>query len=165
MPKLIHVATIASPHGVRGDFKLRCFLESPKNIGKFSALYNESGDVAELTFISLKATQPIAHMKGVDDRNDVDTLRGMKLFAKEDDFPNAKSGEFYAHQLVGMSVNNSKGEAVGTTLAHHNFGAGDILEIEFNNGTTEMLPFDEHVFPDVDLDGGQITYMPPEWME
>ena len=165
MSKLIHVATITTPHGVKGDFKLRCFLESSKAVGKFPALYNESGDAVELNFVSLKATQPIAHMQGIDDRNDVEPIRGMKLFAQENDFPNAQTGEFYAHQLVGLTVNDVEGNATGKTIAHHNFGAGDILEVEFSDGATEMLPFDEHTFPEVDLEKGVMTYTPPEWME
>jgi 16S rRNA processing protein RimM len=46
--------------------------------------------------------------------------------------------------------------------ALHNFGAGDLLEIEpAAGGLTLMLPFNETVVPTVDIAGGRIIIAPP----
>ena len=44
----------------------------------------------------------------------------------------------------------------------HNFGAGDLLEIEpAGGGATLMLPFNEAIVPAVDIAGGKIVVAPP----
>ena len=46
--------------------------------------------------------------------------------------------------------------------AVHNFGAGDLLEIEpAAGGATVMLPFNETTVPVVDIAGGRIVVEPP----
>jgi 16S rRNA processing protein RimM len=47
----------------------------------------------------------------------------------------------------------------------HNFGAGDILEIEFSGGTTEFLAFSDANVPVVDVAGGYIVIQPPRYAE
>ena len=49
--------------------------------------------------------------------------------------------------------------------AVHNFGAGDILEIERLTGIRIMLPFNKDTVPDVDIGAGVITVDPPEGLE
>ena len=53
------------------------------------------------------------------------------------------------------------GTALGTVRAMHNFGAGDMIEIEDANGKTELLPFTIATVPSVDLDEGRVVIDPP----
>jgi 16S rRNA processing protein RimM len=51
---------------------------------------------------------------------------------------------------------------VGTVKAIHNFGAGDLLEIEpTGGGATVVWPFNETTVPLVDVAGGKIVVEPP----
>ncbi len=43
------------------------------------------------------------------------------------------------------------------SLAIHNFGAGDIIEIAPPQGPTMLLPFTNAVVPTVDLAGGRVV--------
>lgn len=165
MTELIHVATITQPHGLKGQFKLHCLLDSADNLCNFSELYDEHGKLLELIFISLKANTPIAALDGVMDRNGAEALKQTKIFARADGFPPKEDGEFYPHELRGLELRKPDGAVIGTTLAFHNFGAGDILEIEFNNGQVEMFPFIDEVFPDVDVAEGYVSFIPPEYLE
>ena len=42
----------------------------------------------------------------------------------------------------------------------HNFGAGDILEIKPETGTTVMIPFSEAAIPEIDVDEGFLLVEP-----
>ena len=73
-----------------------------------------------------------------------------------------KADEFYHADLVGLTAQKQNGETVGTVKAIHNFGAGDLVEIEpAGGGATVMWPFDEATVPVVDLAGRKIVVEPP----
>ena len=71
--------------------------------------------------------------------------------------PQPEAGEFYHADLIGLTAQRQNGETVGTVKAIHNFGAGDLLEIEPADGATIMLPFNEATVPLVDVAGGKIV--------
>ena len=48
---------------------------------------------------------------------------------------------------------------IGAIKNVFNFGAGDIIEIEFNNGQIELFPFTLEVFPQVGK--GYVVFVPP----
>ena len=55
------------------------------------------------------------------------------------------------------------GAAIGTVVAIHDFGAGDLLEIApAAGGPTLMLPFNETVVPTIDIAGGRLVVVPPD---
>jgi 16S rRNA processing protein RimM len=48
------------------------------------------------------------------------------------------------------------GEALGTIVAIHDFGAGDILEIAPARGPSLLVPFTRAAVPHVDMAGGRV---------
>ena len=55
------------------------------------------------------------------------------------------------------------GASLGAVVAIHNFGAGDLLEIRPAAGGPDMLvPFTRETVPEVDVEGGRLTLVPPE---
>ena len=73
----------------------------------------------------------------------------------------AKTDEFYHADLIGLAVVNKAGEQLGTVLAIHNFGAGDLIEVRLDaGGKTEMVPFNELNVPTVDVAAGRIVIEP-----
>ena len=161
---LIHIATITQPHGLKGQFKLHSLLEEPKNFSNFSVFYDCQGKQLPLSLVSVKGKQPIAKMEGVHDRSQVEPIRQTKIYVKAEEFPETNEGEFYSYQLVGLSVQNASGHKIGEVLAHHNFGAGDILDIAFTDGETSMFPFTDEVFPEIDMEMGTITILKPNYI-
>jgi 16S rRNA processing protein RimM len=69
--------------------------------------------------------------------------------------------EFYAGDLVGLQVVEATGGIFGKVRALHDFGAGDIVEIDLASGGQEMFAFTRMIFPHIDLDAGTITIDPP----
>ena len=64
--------------------------------------------------------------------------------------------------VIGLSALTADGTEVGTIVAVHDFGAGDILELRPPpGGTTIMLPFNEACVPEVDIAGGRIIVALP----
>lgn len=96
-------------------------------------------------------------------RNDAEALRGTKIYALSDSFPEADDDEFYFNDLIGYECYLENGSRYGVVVAVHNYGASDILEI-LPDGEKEsrMFAFTEQTFPHIDLTNKKLTIAPPE---
>ncbi|MEO7364969.1 MAG: PRC-barrel domain-containing protein, partial [Sphingomicrobium sp.] len=55
--------------------------------------------------------------------------------------PPLEDGEYYHAELIGVACVDGEGRALGTVVAVENFGAGDLLEIECEEGKRSLIPF------------------------
>lgn len=99
----------------------------------------------------------IGHLEGIGSREAAEGLRGTLLWVARAALPPPEADSFYHHDLVGLVAEDEVGRAVGRVRAVHNFGAGDILEIERVKGAIDMVPFTRDFVPVVDLEGGRIV--------
>lgn len=156
------IAQIGAAHGVRGEVRLKTFTQDPLSVTRYGPLESEDG----AQHFEIEAVRPakgmlVARLKGVTDRDAAGRLKNLRLYVARERLPKPADGEFYYTDLVGLTVTRQNGETVGTVKAVHNFGAGDLLEIEPASGATIMLPFDESTVPVVDIAGGKIVVEPP----
>jgi 16S rRNA processing protein RimM len=152
------VAQIGAPHGVRGEVRIRIFTEDPMAVTRYGPLETEDGS----QHFEIEALRPakrsfIARLCGVADRRTAERLTNVNLYVARERLPPPEEDEFYHADLVGLSVHDRQGAAVGTVLAVHNFGAGDLLEIRpATGGATIMLAFTSAAVPTVDLAAGRL---------
>ena len=101
-------------------------------------------------------------MTGIVSKEDADALKGVKLFAPRDRLPETEDDEFYYADLVGLSVFDTGGTALGTVKSVQNHGASDLLEIKLpTTSATVLLPFTKAAVPTVDIATGRIVADPP----
>ena len=147
----ILVGKIVAPQGIRGECRVQTYSESEKDFQKFhiiSAKFNAE----QFHFVRvLKPGLVIAKIDGFDDRNTVETLRGVQLFISRDDLPKLKDNEYYQSDLIGFDVirDNNK---IGIVSGFQNFGGGDIIEMD--NG--DMVSF---IGADVDINNKTIKVL------
>jgi 16S rRNA processing protein RimM len=160
----IRVARIGAAHGIRGEVKLWSFTEDPMAVASYGPLETEDG----ARRFEIEAVRPgksflVARIAGIDDRNAAEKLRNTDLFVPRDRLPRIEDTDtFYHADLVGLAVVSEDGAALGTVIAIHNFGAGDLIEIELvTGGEPLLLPFTQDVVPTIDLKAGRIVVVPP----
>jgi 16S rRNA processing protein RimM len=160
----ICVAQIGGAHGIRGEVKLKSFTADPLAVKDYGALESEDGAAS----FEIEALRPakgylVARLRGVRDRNAAEQLTNLRLFVPRERLPPPAADEFYHADLIGLAAVTAAGVEVGTVMAVHNFGAGDILELRPPaGGTTIMLPFTDAFVPRIDIAGGRIVVEPPE---
>lgn len=166
MNKRIQVGVFGAPHGVRGEVRLKSHTGDPTAIGDYGPLSDDAGRRFELTALRpVKDDILVVRVKGVSDRNAAAALTNVKLFIDRAALPQADEEEFYQADLIGLRAETQDGAPVGTVVAVHNHGAGDILEIAPEAGETLLLPFTRAVAPVVDVRGGRIVVAPPAEVE
>lgn len=154
---------IVGAHGVRGAVRIKSFTANPADVAAYGALTDEAGARQyALKLLGQASGTILASLGGVADRNAAEQLRGTRLYVARDRLPALRAGEFYQADLIGLAVEDKAGAALGRVSAVHNFGAGDILEIETANGRSVLLPFREEFAPTIDLAAGRLVADPPQ---
>jgi 16S rRNA processing protein RimM len=152
------IAQIGAAHGVRGEVRLKAFTQDPLGVTRYGPLETEDGKLIEIEAARPVKDMLVARLKGVTDRDAAEALKNIRLYVAREKLPRPADDEFYYADLVGLAAVNADGEAIGTVKAVHNFGAGDLLEIEpAAGGATMMLPFTEATVPAIDIAGRRIV--------
>lgn len=162
----ICVAQIGAPHGVRGEVRLKPFTADPLAVRDYGTLETEDGAVRfEIEAVRAAKDHLVARLTGVGDRDAAERLTGTRLFVPRERLPAAQADEFYHADLIGLAAETAGGAALGTVIAVHNFGAGDLIEIRPEaGGATVMVPFTEATVPLVDIAARRMVIEPPAGM-
>jgi len=165
-PDRVLIARIGAAHGIRGEVRVKAFTGAPADIAAYGPL--EAADGRRFEVAALRpAAGPAADMlvvrfKGVADRDAAEALNGVELSIPRDRLPPAGEDEYYHADLIGLAAVTVAGADLGTVIAVHNYGAGDLLEIAPSRGETLLVPFTRAIVPEVDMAGGRLTVDPPE---
>lgn len=160
----ICLGQVGAAHGVSGEVRLRSFTADPAAIAGYGPLETEDGRVFLIEALRPAKDHFIAQLSGVRDRNAARALANAKLYVPRERLPEPDAAdEFYYADLIGLAVVDPAGNALGTVVAIHNFGAGDLIEVRHAAGaTTQMLPFDAATVPVVDIAAGRIVVATPQ---
>lgn len=159
----VRLGVITGPHGVTGAVRVKSFAAIPADVAAYGPLSNEAGtERYALAVIGESRGAVLARIGGVASREAAESLRGTTLWVARDALPPTEPEEYYHADLVGLRVETPQGDVVGTVRAVHDFGAGDLLEIEREDGATLHLAFTRDVVPEIDLEAGRLVVIPPE---
>jgi 16S rRNA processing protein RimM len=158
----ICLGQIGAPHGVRGEVRLRSFTSDPEAITSYGPLETEDGRVLEIKTLRAAKDHFVATLAGVRDRDAAARLSNVRLYVPRERLPAIEqTDEFYHADLIGLEVVDRAGEKLGTVLAIHNFGAGDLIEVRAaDSNKTELVPFNDANVPAIDLAAGRIVIDP-----
>ncbi len=141
----IEVARIAGSWGVKGWFKVvpfaadpqaifssrRWFIKPPLDSGAVPPAGPRPSFPPLLRIVEAKSHggAAVARAQGIEDRGTAEALRGARIFVPRSSFPTESADEFYWVDLIGLSVVNRKGEALGSVLGLIETGPHSVLRI------------------------------------
>lgn len=148
--KLIFLGVISAAYGIKGEVIIKTFNSNPEQLPEMNIM-DFKGNQINLDLVRIHPKGGIiAKVDGCDSRTKAEHLAKTKLYCYRSDLPDTLEDEFYITDLVGMVVKNTKGDNIGKVSAVHNFGAGDIIEVEFDDSNKkEMYPFTQELFPEI----------------
>ncbi|WP_121542790.1 ribosome maturation factor RimM [Candidatus Rickettsia colombianensi] len=158
LENLILVGVIKSCHGIKGHVILKSFTDPATKILERN-LVNESGENIHIKLISQNAKgELICTFNDIATRNEAENLKGYKIFCLRASLPELEEDEFYIADLNHLPILDQDHKEIGKIKNILNFGAGDIIEIEFSDQTTELLPFNKEFFPVITKDYVILNY-------
>jgi 16S rRNA processing protein RimM len=160
--KQVCVGIVTGPQGVGGAVRIKSFTARPEDIAAYGPLADESGTRRlELRLVGAAKGVVIGRLSGVDDRNRAEALRGQRLYLPRAALPPPEAEEYYHADLIGLDAVLADGTPIGRVRAVHDFGAGDMLEIESPGAPPVMVPFTRAIVPVIEIDAGRLVIDPP----
>lgn len=155
------VAIIVGAHGVHGAVKVKSFTQNPEDFSIYGPLLGEDGQI----ILTPKNPRPInkaftMRSPEITTREQAMALKGTQLFVPRSVLPEPEEDDFYYADLIGLDVKSTDGKRIGTVRGVHDFGAGDMLEIQpgksAESQTSFFHPFTKIAVPKVDLKAGRV---------
>jgi 16S rRNA processing protein RimM len=158
----ICLGIIAGVHGIKGWVRVKSFTAEAEDIVSYGPLTDESGARRlEIELVGAGKGVLLARIKGVEDRDAAERLKGLRLYVRRAVLPPPEDDEFYQADLIGLAAMLQDGTHFGTVRAVNDFGAGASIEIEDEAGKTVVVPFTGAAVPVVDVAGKRIVVVPP----
>lgn len=150
------VAIIVGAHGVHGAVKVKSFTQNPEDFSTYGPLLGADGKV----ILTPKNPRPVSRafaMRSpeIKTREQAMSLKGTQLFVPRAVLPDTEEDEFYHTDLIGLEVKSTDGKRIGVIRSVHDFGAGDMLEIQpgksAENQSSFFHPFTKIAVPKIDM--------------
>jgi len=156
------IGVIVGPQGIRGHLKVKPFTAVPKSLSAYGPVTTDNGQQLKLQILSINSKGlAIVCAKGVDTRDAAEALRGLTLYVFRENLPEPNDGEFYHADLLGMVVKTQDGAPLGSLVAIHDFGAGEIAELAPRKGLSIMVPFGGDRLIAVDMSAKELCLSVP----
>jgi 16S rRNA processing protein RimM len=134
---------------VRGLVKIKVYVD---NSDLLNGLLYTSSDQDSTLKINLKNSAGkywIASIEGINDRTEALSLQGTNLYIDRQNLPAPDEDEFYISDLLGLDVYDTNKKHIGHICSVDNFGAGDLLEIQPNDGESFYINFSKENVPEI----------------
>lgn len=155
---LVCLGVITGTHGVRGAVRVKTFTGDPQSLGGYGPLRDGAGK-RRFTVRDIQPDKSGARLmfEHITTREQAAVLKGTLLYVPRNVLPELDDADdFYHADLIGLQAVAPDGAVLGTVRGVHDFGAGDLLDID-----GVFVPFTRACVPLVDLEAGQVTAILP----
>ena len=167
LKKYLEAGKFVTTHGVLGELKAYPYCDSAEFLCGFSLLYPAANGGRPWRVASARAHKgmELLKFKEYDNINDVQTFRDCYLAVPEEAQGELAEGEYYYHQIIGLVVETTAGQALGTIKEILAPGANDVWVVQRPGQKDLLLPVIDDVVKDVDLAAGVVTVELMEGLE
>ena len=146
--KLVLIASIGKPRGLKGEFFLNSYSNPAENILNYSNFLKNDDISVNLKIEYIRRINKKFYSK-ILDINDVDEIKkytNTKLFIDYKNLPELPQNETYLHDLMGMIViDQNLDEILGVVDGLNNYGSDDCLLIKPTQASVDkqerLIPF------------------------
>lgn len=170
---LVLVGRVRRAHGIKGELVVEALTDTPDAIfapGRRVFAGTTDGeptrDPLELVVVRSSPFKGglIVAFEGINDRSTAESWRERTLLVPESEVEPPAEHEIFIHDLVGMRVVHTNGDAIGEVTEIFELPQGLIMEVRRAAGTPVLLPYDEQTVIDVDAAARVISVDPLEGM-
>jgi 16S rRNA processing protein RimM len=160
---LLVLGKIVSVHGIRGEVKVYSFTDPLDNLLDYRHWTLRRGAEvrqAKLARGRLQGNVLVAKIEGLDDREVARTYADFEICVPRSELPDLEDGEFYWHQLQGLTVIDQTGQLLGRVDHLFETGANDVLVVKPCDGSLDdrerLLPYIDQCVLRIDLQAGEM---------
>ncbi len=166
--KLVDVGRITTVFGVKGWVKVHSDTQPLENIFSYNPLWLKTKHgvkAMEVDEFRLHGKGLVAHIKGLDDRDEAQALSRVTIAIERDQMPELDAGDYYWHQLEGLTVVtefDGRSDVLGQVTKLMETGANDVLVVKGDANSIDqserLIPYvPEQFVKGIDLEAGLIV--------
>jgi 16S rRNA processing protein RimM len=165
---LVLVGRVVKPQGRHGEVAVLPLSDRPDRFPTLRRVFVPvaGGGARELRVLGCRPHKGrfVLAIEGVSTIDEAEELRGLELLIAEEELAALPDGSFYHHQLTGLRVEDEQGAEIGAVAEVMETGAETrVLVVRGPDGET-LLPFAAEFVRAVDLAGGRIVALRPEYV-
>ena len=166
----LEMGRIGSPYGIKGWVHVQSFTDPPVKLLKYRSWSLTSGTTsaaAEMAVAEGRAQGAglVARLEGIEDRDRAATLQGAVIRVARSALPKLRKREFYQADLVGLSVANVEGAALGRVAHFVETPGGTAMVVKGATGHEHWVPATREHLVKVDLAAGHVVVDWPAALE
>lgn len=149
------VGTLRRSHGIRGDILMDVMTDFPDRLKPGSYLY--MGDKKQPMKITRRRSHNdglILGFEGINNAEQTAKYRAQTVYVPAQDRPTLPEGEYYHHQVLGMTVVDEAGKVLGVLSEIIETGANDVYVVTNPDGPIRevLIPALKQVLLDINLE-------------
>ena len=128
----VTIGKIVSPHGVKGLFKVLIYSENEDSFFSHKSYFKVKNKKIDIIKKFNKGNFIVCESATIQSREQVNEIINEDIVISATDLKKNynNKNEFFHRDLIGCKVINFNSEDIGNVKAVHNFGAGDLLELD-----------------------------------
>ena len=128
----VTIGKIVSPHGVKGLFKVLVYSENEDSFFSHKSYFKVKNKKIDIIKKFNKGNFIVCESATIQSREQVNEIINEDIVISTTDLKKNynNKNEFFHRDLIGCKVINFNSEDIGNVKAVHNFGAGDLLELD-----------------------------------
>lgn len=154
------VGNIVNTQGIKGEIRV---MPTVDDVARFKLLdhifVDRKGNIKEYEVENVRFHKQfvLLKLKGVDDMNTAETLKGTVVKITEDMAVPCEEDEYYIKDLYDMNVVTVDGEELGIISDVIFTGANDVYAVKDNNGKEILIPAIKDCIVSVDVENNLMT--------
>ncbi|KAF1297560.1 ribosome maturation factor RimM [Enterococcus sp. JM4C] len=167
MTEYLNVGKIVNTQGIKGEVRVISQTDFPDErykVGATLLLFQDKKAPIKLIVKSHRKHKNfnILSFEGHPNINDVEKYRDGILKVSKDDLVDLNDGEFYYHQIIGLTVVDETGEELGKIKEILSPGANDVWVVQRPKKKDALIPYIDSVVKQIDLESGVVQVEIPE---
>ena len=126
----VFLGKIVSTHGVKGYFKIKFYCKSEIDFLLYKNFFMIEGSKIDINKKFSKGKILICSSSQISNKSEASVLVGKEIWVKEQELKKRSFKEYFHKDLIKCIVIDNNNIKLGTVKAVHNFGAGDLLELD-----------------------------------
>jgi len=152
-PVFLVIGKLHRPHGLHGEMVMELRTDFPERFVSGTKVFVGKEHVPQIIQNRRLCKDGfLIKFEGYDNPESVGVLRNNLVFVRVDDRPQLPNGDFYHHQLIGLTVVNESGLLLGEVIEILETGAHDVLVIHTPAEKEVLMPFVDSMIVAVELD-------------
>ena len=147
---LVSIARVKGPRGLKGQIWLRPYGDSFEQFKHYKyIMVGKDHRPLEVVHCQQKGNMYIVELKGLNTREQVDSIKGEEVFIKKEWLPPLEKDEYYWCDLIGMQVFDLEGTYLGDLLNIFRTGSNDVYVV--NKEKEYLIPATVDVVKEVSI--------------